>query len=254
MSRTADPASETQARIDLAGCYRLIAHFGWDDLIYTHISARVPGTHDRFLINPYGFLYEEITASSLVKVDLAGRIVENTPHSINPAGFIIHSAIHGARPDVGCIIHTHTPHGVALSGLEEGLLPLNQWSMQFHGRVAYHPYEGIAVDPDEQQRLIADIGTKDILILRNHGLLVCGRTIPDAFKKIYYLERCATAQLAAMAAGRSVSVPQPVIDKTAQQYAEYGRYERDGDQFKAGEREWQALRRLLDRRYPDYQT
>src|SRR5437660_10771458 len=170
---------EWAMRVDLAACYRLIAHFGMDDLIYTHISARVPGSPGHFLINPYGMMFHEITASSLVRIDYDGNLVEPAQHPINYAGFVIHSAIHAARPDVTCVLHTHTRSGVAVSCLKEGLLSLNQFSAPYYNRVGYHEYEGVATNLDERQRLVRDLGDKRVLVLRNHGLLTAGRSVPE---------------------------------------------------------------------------
>lgn len=242
-----------QTRADLAAAYRLIHRLGLDDSIYTHISARLPGRHDRFLINPYGLGFSEITASNLVTVDLEGRLVEDRLNlGINPAGFTIHSAIHAARPDVACVLHTHTVAGVAVSCQEEGLLPLNQWSMQFTGHLAYHDYEGIALDLDERQRLVADLGDKPVLILRNHGLLTCGRSIAEAFKLMHNLERSCRAQLALQAAGAAiVRPPRAVAEKAASQYAAgYDAIEVDGKP----DSEWATFKRRLLLSDPDYAT
>jgi ribulose-5-phosphate 4-epimerase/fuculose-1-phosphate aldolase len=179
---------EWQTRVDLAACYRLIAMYGWDDLVFTHISARVPGPDEHFLINAYGLLFEEMTASSLVKVDLNGEVIIDTPHFINPAGFTIHSAVHEARSDVGCVLHTHTKAGVAVSTQLDGLLPLSQISLLPLASLSYHDYEGIAVNEEEKPRLVADLGSNTSLVLRNHGLLTVGATIPDAFLAMYALE------------------------------------------------------------------
>src|SRR5271170_4966139 len=164
-------AEEWQIRVDLAAAYRLVAHFGWDDLIFTHISARVPGGQHHFLINPFGLLFDEITASSLVKIDMDGNIVEQTPYKVNPAGFTIHSAVHGAREDAACVLHLHTVAGNGVACQEQGLLPLNQTSMVLNGQVTYHEYEGIAFNHDERPRLVKDLGDKNAMILRNHGTL-----------------------------------------------------------------------------------
>lgn len=192
---------EWQTRVDLAACYRLIAMHGWDDLVFTHVSARVPEPDEHFLINAYGLLFEEMTASSLVKVDLSGEKVLDTPYFINPAGFIIHSAVHEARPDVGCVLHTHTKAGVAVSAQEAGLLPISQVSLFPLASVGYHDYEGVALNPDEKPRLVADLGDKTNLILRNHGLLTAAATIADAFLAMYVLETACQTQLLAQAAG-----------------------------------------------------
>lgn len=193
--------AEWQTRVDLAACYRLIALYGWDDLIFTHISARVPGSHEHFLINAYGLLFEEMTASSLVKVDVNGEIVLDTPHVINPAGFTIHSAVHAARPDSGCVLHTHTRAGVAISVQEDGLLPLSQVSLFPYSMIAYHDYEGLALNDDEKPRLVADLGQSNFLILRNHGLLTTGATVADAFLHMYALETACQTQITAQSAG-----------------------------------------------------
>jgi len=239
--------SEKEVRIELAACYRLIAHFGMDDLVFTHISARVPGTTNHFFINPYGTHFSEITASSLVKIDLDGNIVESTDHTVNQAGFVIHSAVHAARHDVACVLHTHTRSGVAVSCLAEGLLPLNQFSLQFFNRIAYHDYEGVALDLDERQRLVADLGDRRILILRNHGLLTAGRTIPEAFSLMYYLDQSCRIQMDIMASGgKMLLVPGQLAEKTARQF------EREDSSY--GQREWPALLRILDKKDPSYRN
>src|SRR5262249_33361986 len=182
-------AEEWETRVDLAACYRLVALYGMTDLVYNHITARVPGSEDHVLINPYGMLYEEITASSLIKIDLDGNTLLQPEHdySVNTAGYVIHSAVHGARRDAACVIHTHTRAGTAVSTLAEGLLPLSQTAMRFAGHLAYHDYEGPAFNREERQRLVADLGEKNAMILRNHGLLVCAPSIPQAFNRIYWL-------------------------------------------------------------------
>ena len=217
----ADPRSaERLVREDLAAAYRLVAHFGMDDSIYTHISARVPGGHDRFLINPYGFLFRDITASSLVEIDLDGNIQGDSPHDVNPAGFTIHSAVHAAREDAACVLHTHTVAGVAVSSLAGGLQPCNQWALQFHERVAYHAFEGIALEHGERERLVADLGpTKRALILRNHGLVTLGRSVAEAFILMVNLERACRVQIAIQSTGQPVHpVPPEVCELTARQY------------------------------------
>jgi ribulose-5-phosphate 4-epimerase/fuculose-1-phosphate aldolase len=194
---------EWQIRCDLAALYRLVAHHRMTDWIYTHISARLPGPEHHFLINQYGVLFDEMTASDLVKIDLDGNIIEEphhagmSPRQVNAAGFCIHSAIHMARPDIMCVVHTHTAAGIAVSAQKRGLLPISQHSLRFYGHMAYHGYEGIALDLDERERLVHDLGEHRAMILRNHGLLVGGRTIPEAFADIYYLERACQAQVAA---------------------------------------------------------
>jgi ribulose-5-phosphate 4-epimerase/fuculose-1-phosphate aldolase len=240
-----------QTRIDLAAAYRLIHRLGLDDSIYTHISARLPGRHDRFLINPYGLRFEEVTASNLVSVDIDGNIVDDPLGlGINPAGFTIHSAVHAARPDAICVLHTHTVAGVAVSSQKQGLLPLNQWSLQFTERLAYHDYEGIALDLDERTRLVADLGEKFVLVLRNHGMLTCGRSVAEAFKLMHNLERSCRAQLAVQAAGAEINqVSASVALKTAEQYASsYDSIEVRGQP----DSEWAAFKRMLERTDPDF--
>jgi ribulose-5-phosphate 4-epimerase/fuculose-1-phosphate aldolase len=243
--RNVDP-QEWEVRCDLAAAYRLIAHFGMDDLIYTHLSARLPGNEHRFLLNPYGLMFDEITASSLVTVDPEGHAVEKEEESkINNAGFTIHSAVHMARDDAHCVMHTHTTAGMAVAAQEQGLLPLNQMSMQFYGRVAYHDYEGIALDLDERDRLVADLGTHEAMILKNHGLMTTGRTVAEAFTNIYYLEQACRIQIAATQGGQKVTIPSDkVAAHTAQQF--------NGSSTPKGQRPWTALRRMLDRISPDY--
>lgn len=242
-----------QIRVDLAAAYRLIHRHNLDDSIYTHISVRLPGRHDRFLINPYGMRFEEVTASNLVTVDLDGTVIDDPMGlGINPAGFTIHSAVHAARPDVVCVLHVHTVAGVAVSCQEDGLLPLNQWSMQFTGRIAYHDYEGIALDLDERERLVADLGDKPVMILRNHGLLTCGRSVAEAFKLTHNLERSCRAQLAIQAAGAPIVRPSAAIAAhTARQYDGYY----DAVEVRGRpDTEWDAFKRMLERTDPDYAT
>ena len=240
-----------QVRIDLAAAYRLIHRLGLDDSIYTHISVRLPGGHDRFLINPYGMRFEEVTASNLVTVDLDGNIIEDPLGlGINPAGFTIHSAVHAARHDAICVLHTHTVAGVAVSSQEQGLLPLNQWSLQFTDRLAYHDYEGIALDLDERSRLVQDLGDKFVMVLRNHGMLTCGRSVAEAFKLMHNLERSCRAQLAIQASGAEIcKLSQGVARKTAEQYAHaYDAIEIAGKP----DSEWAAFKRMLERTDPDF--
>ncbi|MGQ0655256.1 MAG: class II aldolase/adducin family protein, partial [Betaproteobacteria bacterium] len=238
---------EWQTRVDLAACYRLVHHFGMDDLVYNHITARVPGEEGQFLINAYGMTYDEITASSLVKIDFDGNIVQDSGsgYGINRAGFVIHSAIHRARPDVACVIHTHTPAGMAVSAMECGLLPLTQNAMFFSG-VGYHDYEGPAVDLDERRRLQQDLGNHVAMVLRNHGLLAVGATIPEAFVTIYWLERACRAQaLAVQSAERLRLPPDATIKLTNERY-------KPGQRRSIGELEWKGLLRLVERRYPGF--
>jgi len=204
-------AAERRLRQDLAACYRLVALYGWEDLIFTHISARVPGPEHHFLINPYGMMFHEITASSLVKVDHEGRKVEPSPYEINPAGFVIHSAIHQAREDAQCVLHVHSVNGVAVSAQEEGLLPLSQHSMFVLASLAYHDYEGVALEDDEKPRLVRDLGRRRFLMLRNHGLLTVGKTIADAFLSMYTFESTCQIQIAAQAGGGELTHVDPRI-------------------------------------------
>jgi len=255
MSVTNEPASTEQSlREALAACYRLVAHFRMSDLIFTHISVRLPGPEHHFLINPYGLMFDEITASNLVKIDLNGRAVEASPYPVNPAGFVIHSAIHGARDDAQCVLHTHTKAGCAVAALKCGLLPVNQISMEFYGRVAYHDYEGIALDLDEQQRLVNDLGEKSVMILRNHGLLTLGETVGQAFLRMYYLEKACEIQLAAQASGEVLLPPASVCAHTERQFNEPGRALQEGELSDPDGMAlaWAALLRLLDRVAPDY--
>jgi ribulose-5-phosphate 4-epimerase/fuculose-1-phosphate aldolase len=239
--------AEWGTRVQLAACYRLVARYRMTDHIYTHISARVPGTTDQFLLNPYGLMFDEITASSLVKIDLEGRKIEDSPYGVNAAGFTIHSAIHGARHDVACVLHTHTRAGMAVASQKQGLLPLNQIALQFHNRLAYHDYEGIALDLEERPRLVQSLGDRRALVLRNHGLLTAGRTIPEAFSLMFYLERACEIQIAALAGGSALIIPPAeVCEKTARQYEE------DGEPL--GDQEWAAHIRALDREDGSYRS
>jgi ribulose-5-phosphate 4-epimerase/fuculose-1-phosphate aldolase len=232
---------EWRTRTDLAACYRLVAMHGWDDLVFTHISARVPGPDEHFLINPYGLLFEEMTASILVKVDLHGEKVLESPHPINPAGFTIHSAVHAARPDVGCVLHTHTKAGVAVSVQRDGLRPLSQVSLFPLASVAYHDYEGVALNEDEKPRLVADLGQHSNLILRNHGLLTVGATIPDAFLAMYVLETACQTQLLAQSSGATlIEVDNKILAGIAAQAEQVTR-------GLGGQLAWPGLLRKLDR-------
>lgn len=237
---------EWRVRVDLAGCYRLIAMHGWDDLVFTHISARVPGAEEHFLINAYGLLFEEMTASSLVKVDLDGEIVLETPHIINPAGFTIHSAVHAAREDAGCVLHTHTKAGVAVSAQAAGLLPLSQTSLFPLASLGYHDYEGVALNEDEKPRLVADLGGHNFMILRNHGLLTVGATIPDAFLFMYVLETACQTQLLAQSGGVDLVHVDDRILAGIQAQAEAV------TKGLGGQLAWPGLLRKLDRLDPSY--
>jgi ribulose-5-phosphate 4-epimerase/fuculose-1-phosphate aldolase len=209
---------EWQVRVDLAATYRLVAMHGWDDMVFTHISARVPGPEHHFLINPYGLLFDEITASSLVKIDMDGNKVQESEFPVNLAGFVIHSALHMNRPEIGCVIHLHTTDGVAVAAQAKGLLPLDQHAMMLIQDLAYHDYEGIALDVDERDRLVADMGERNFMLLRNHGTLAAGKNCADAFLRIYYLERACAMQIRALAGGGTLNFPnQGVPEKTAMQ-------------------------------------
>ena len=240
---------EWRVRVDLAACYRLVAHYGWTDLIFTHISARVPGTHNHFLLNPYGLMFEEITASSLVKLDTDGEIVMETDYQVNAAGFTIHSAVHQARHDLVCVMHTHTVAGMAVAAQKVGLLPLAQTSLEFYENLAYHGYEGIAFDLGERERLVGDLGDKMAMILRNHGLLTCGKSIAQAFTKMHSLEKSCQLQIAAQAGGDLVLPSEAVCKHTAQQFRLSENTESEGDLDKLA---WTALLRKLDRINPGY--
>lgn len=243
------PMSEAEwaTRVDLAACYRLVAHFDMDDLFATHISARVPGAEEHFLINPYGMHFSEVTASSLVKVDIGGNIIGDTPHVINPAGFVIHSAIHAARPDAKCVLHTHSVAGMAVSTLREGLLPMFQKATRYYKRVAYHDFEGKAQDLDERERLVRDLGDCNYLVLRNHGLLVCAPTISQAFKEIYAMEKACKTQLAILATGREVTeMSENLLEYTA------GQFERDATPSESRPDGFPSLKAMLDRVNPGY--
>src|SRR2546428_12981133 len=205
-------ADEWAARVDLAAAYRLVSLYKWEDLVFTHITLRVPDAEDQFLINPYGVFFDEITASSLVKIDLKGQKIDHSPFEVNPAGFVIHSAIHAARHDAKCVLHTHTLNGVAVAAQRGGLLPISQHSMFSLGSLGYHDFEGPALNDDEKPRLVADLGDKTSLILRNHGLLTVGETVAEAFVAMYYLETSCAIQVRAQAGGELIPVPKEIID------------------------------------------
>lgn len=237
---------EWQLRVDLAACYRIIAMHGWDDLVFTHISARVPGDDHHFLINAYGMMFEEMTASSLVKVDLNGEKVLESPYPVNPAGFVIHSAIHDARHDVVCVLHTHTKAGVAVSAQADGLLPLSQVSLFPLTSLGYHDYEGVALNDEEKPRLVADLGSNNAMILRNHGLLTVGTSIPDAFLLMYALETaCQTQLLAQSGGGELVHVPEVIVNGMQAQAEQVLK-------GLGGQLAWPGLLRKLDRHDPSF--
>ena len=252
--RLSDP--EWQTRVDLAAAYRLVDLYGMCDVHLNHISARVPGSHEHFLINPFGMMYEEITASSLIKIDLDGKIIANSnpEYGVNLPGYVIHSAIHRARPDVACVLHTHTPAGMAVSVLKCGLLPLTQTSMRF-GKVAYHDFEGVVVNLDEQKRLVDNLGDAEVMIMRNHGLLAVGETIASAWANIIRLERACQTQLMAMACNAELVIPpQAVIELSNRQLAKSPSPNAAGQRLAQGILEWPAFKRMLDRRDPSYKT
>ncbi len=238
-------STEWKLRVQLAAAYRLVDRFGFSETVYNHISARLPGTKHQFLLNPFGLLYSEITASNLVMVDSDGKLIGKG--KINPAGFLIHSAIHEARPDAQCILHTHTPAGMAIASLAEGFRPFTQEALRFHGRVAYHRFEGIVLDRKEKSSLLRDLGDKPVLILRNHGLITIGQTVGQAFGLMYYLERACQTQLAALATGKEILHPSSdVAERTARQH--WNKIHQL-DEFL-----WPALLRGLDREALDYKT
>jgi ribulose-5-phosphate 4-epimerase/fuculose-1-phosphate aldolase len=237
---------EWQARVDLAAAYRLVAHYGWDDLIFTHISARVPGPDHHFLINPYGMMFDEIKASSLVKVDLDGRILNDTPYIINPAGFTIHSAVHAAREDALCVMHLHTDYGIAVSAQKDGLLPISQQALFPLSSLGYHDYEGLALNDAEKPRLVADLGTKNNLILRNHGLLTIGKNAAEAFLSMYILEGACRIQILAQSGETElVTVPQHIVSGIAAQMSAV-------TVGQGADLTWPGLLRKLDRLDPSY--
>lgn len=247
--------AEWDARVQLACCYRLIDHFGLTDLVYNHITVRLPDdSHDFgkeiFLINGFGLHYSEITASNLIRVDMDGVAQDESDYPVNGPGYVIHSAIHGARHDVVCIIHTHSLAGCAVSSMKQGLVPLDQQSMMFHNRITYHDLEGIATDLDEQSRLIDDLGDKNAMILRNHGLLTVGRSVGEAFRRLYYLERACKLQVQAMQSGAELLIPSDkVAEHTAQQW-DHGL----AQQGTVNPIEWPALMRLMQRKDPSFMT
>jgi ribulose-5-phosphate 4-epimerase/fuculose-1-phosphate aldolase len=239
-------SEEWQTRVDLAACYRLVADFGWSDLIFTHITARVPGAEDQFLINPYGMMFDEITASSLVKIDLNGNKLEDSPFPVNPAGFTIHSAIHAARHDAQCVLHVHSVNGVAVSAQKKGLLPISQQSIFVLSSLAYHDYEGVALNAEEKPRLVADLGDRNYLMLRNHGLLTLGRTVADAFVNMYVFESACMIQVRAQAGGSElIPIPDAIVAGAQQQAKAVTKAQ-------GGMLAWPGLLRRLDRIDPSY--
>ena len=239
---------EWAVRVDLAAAYRMVAHYGWDDLIFTHLSARVPGPEHHFLLNPYQLMFEEVTASSLVKVDASGAPVEPTPFITNPAGFVIHSAIHMAREDAQAVMHLHTPAGQAVAAHAAGLLPLTQTAMLIRGELAFHDYEGVAVDMGERERLVANLGDKNAMILRNHGTLAVGRNVGECFVRLYFLERACQAQILALSAGEAVNNPPQGSPEIAAQQGTAG------IALAANMLAWPALKRKAYRLDPGFAT
>ena len=248
-SSTRYSESEWAMRVDLAACYRLADMYGFSDIVWNHITAKIPGT-EYFLINRFGLRHDEITASNLVTLDLEGNVIDpgsvsSSHEDINVTGFVIHSAIHAARPDLHCVMHSHSEYGLAVSALKEGLIPMIQDAMPFYNNVAYHEYEGMSTDIDERQRLAANLGDKKTLILRNHGILTGGETVGEAFVLMYYLERACRTQMQVLASGREMHLPSAeVCEAAANQY----------DIFPHGKYEWPALLRMLDQRSPDYRS
>ena len=241
-------AEEWAIRVDLAAAYRLVAYYGWDDLIFTHLSARIPGPEHHFLLNPYQLMFEEVTASSLVKVDVHGNAVDPTPFITNPAGFTIHSAVHMAREDAHAVMHLHTPHGQAVAAHEDGLLPLTQTAMLVRGDLASHDYEGVATELEERERIVADLGTKNAMLLRNHGTLAVGGNVGECFIKLYFLERACQAQIMALSAGDKLNNPPQGTPELAAEQGEVGL------RVAANLLAWPALLRKAYRLDPNFAT
>lgn len=246
---------EWDLRVQLAAAYRIIDHLGWSELIWTHTTVRVPGPEHHFLINPYGLRFDEVTASNLVKVDLEGAIVGDPNQEINPAGFVIHSAIHMIRQDVQCVMHTHTTAGMAVAALECGLLPISMYALGYYERVGYHDFEGPSLDLEERERLASNLGNKDVLVMRTHGLLTCGQTVAQAFVRMFRLERACQVQLAAQATGSKLIVPPEDVCKiSAERSDEFLATEPGKGYSRIANPEFDALMRLMDRKDPSYRT
>jgi len=244
--KTCENNAEWRVRVDLAACYRLVDYFGMSELIRTHISARAPGTVDEFFMKPDSLLFEEVTASSLIKVNAHKEVSNERNIQVNRAGFTIHSAVHMARPDAQCVLHIHTRDGTAVAAQKDGLLPLSQHAARFYGKVGYHDYEGITLDPEERKRLTIHLGTNSVLILRNHGLLTVGRSIAEAFSHAYYLELACQVQISAQSSGvELIHLPKDICERTAAQARGLG---------SPGERDWPALLRLLDHKSPNFRS
>ena len=249
-----DPA-EWALRVQLAAAYRIIDHLGWSELIWTHTTVRVPGPEHHFLINPYGFRFDEVCASNLVKVDMHGNILGDQNQEINPAGFVIHSAIHMTRPDAQCIMHTHTTAGMAIAALEEGLLPISMYSLGYYDRVAYHDFEGPSLDLDERRRLADNLGDKHVLILKNHGLLACGQTVAQAFVRMFRLERACQVQLAAQSTGSPMVIPpKKICELSAELSDDFLVAEGDKGYSRNPNPEFAALVRLMDKKDASFRT
>lgn len=247
--------TEWELRVQLAGAYRIIDHLGWSELIWTHTTVRVPGPDHHFLINPYGLRFDEVSASNLVKVDPDGNIIGDQEQEINPAGFVIHSAIHMARPEVQCILHTHTVAGMAVAALEAGLLPVSMYALGYFGQVAYHDFEGPSLDLDERARLGRNLGSNHVLVLRNHGLLTCGESVAQAFVRMYRLERACQVQLAAQATGSKLAIPAQHVCELSAERSDYFLSTKGGDGYsRRPNPEFAALLRLMDLKDPSYRT
>ena len=247
---TSIAADEWAMRLDLAAAYRLVAHFGWSDLLATHLSARVPGPKDHFLINGFGLMFDEITASNLIKVDMEGNKLTESEYDVNPAGFVIHSAVHMARPEVACVIHTHTQAGTSVASQKHGLLPMTQHALAVIAQTGYHEYEGIATDLDERERIARDIADKQVLVLRNHGLLTVGRTAGEAFMWMYRAERACRMQVAFQQTGAELM---PIPEHVQKLTIERNKFNNSAQGYRPiGKREWPALLRLLDKVSPGY--
>jgi ribulose-5-phosphate 4-epimerase/fuculose-1-phosphate aldolase len=246
---------EQQLRIELAAVYRLLHHYGWDELIWTHSTVRLPGPDHHFLINPYGLRFDEVTASNLVKVDPEGRIIGDPSQEINPAGFVIHSAIHMMRPDIRCIIHTHTLAGMAIAAIDSGLLPISMYALGYDNQVSYHDFEGPSLDLDERARLGANLNDNNVLILRNHGLLTCGETVAQAFVRMFRLERACQVQLAAQSTGAKLVIPSDEVRRLSADLSDKFLSTKGGDGYsRLPNPEFDALLRLLDKKDPSYRT
>lgn len=242
-------AAEWDARVELAACYRLLAHLGWHELIYNHVTLRVPGTESEFLINPFGLMFREVTASNLVRIDAEGHVLDGSSHPVNPAGFIVHRAVHMARSDAHCVIHTHTTAGLAVACQEEGLLPLSFPAVFYTDRLAYHDFEGITLDREECGRLAASLGTRNAMILRNHGLLTCGPSVADAFAEMYHLQRACEVQVAALAGGRPLRLPS--IDVARRAASQFDATARHGTQNRLL---YEAMVRWMDDAQPGFRS